>query len=363
LGSHRPELPDNLPSVRALEVIGHMFLRVFLPLLLPAWLLSACGSCSADPPTPSQDLGTSPDFTVGETPSLPPEEPYEPTAQDYLDNGIPLWATESGTFDGRIFLAAGKVDFANHHTSTVMISMDEPLAAAECSGVLLTPSLVLTAASCVCAPQKVTSPKGKTTTLFDSSACSPSLRATAVVYGNVINEYIAEMEMPSSRGAVRPHPDFKLLLDEQQAVMANHADLAVLVLERPIPGKIRPASLSSQEVQAQEVLTMVGFGYGKEFGQIFGLRFVRRDKVLGEAPSNHGRFLYEQQGAFLYNGFIGGPCFQEKHGRYVLAGIASIGTPQELSYTSAYAHREWLESEIQRAAKLARHAHQKDATR
>jgi hypothetical protein len=98
-------------------------------------------------------LGTSPDFTVGEFPSFPPEEPYEPTAQDYLDNGIPLTMTGFGPFDGRIFLAAGKVDFANHHASTVMISADEPLAAAECSGIPLTPSLVLTAASCVCAPQ------------------------------------------------------------------------------------------------------------------------------------------------------------------------------------------------------------------
>lgn len=329
-----------------------MFLRVFLALLAPAWLFSACGSCSADPPQPPQDLGTAPNFTVGEAPSLPPEEPYEPTAQDYLDNGIPLTMTEFGPFDGRIFLAAGKVDFANHHTSTVMISTDEPLAAAECSGILLTHSLVLTAASCVCVPQKVTSPEGKTTTLFDSSACSPNLRATAIVYGNVLNEYIAEMEMPWSRAAVRPHPDFKLLLDEHQGVVANHADLAVLILERPIPGKIRPASLSSQEVHAQEVLTMVGFGYGRELGQIFGLRFVRRDKVLGEAPSSHGRFLYEQQGAFLYNGFIGGPCFQEKDGHYALAGIASIGTPQELSFTSTYAHRGWLESEMQRAAKL-----------
>ncbi|HVG63056.1 MAG TPA: hypothetical protein VNA24_31120 [Hyalangium sp.] len=99
---------------------------------------------------------------------------------------------------------------------------------------------------------------------------------------------------------------------------------------------------------------MVGFGYGKELGQIFGLRFARRDNVLGEASSSRGRFLYEQQGAFLYNGFIGGPCFQEKHGRHALAGIASIGTPQQLSFMSTYAYREWLESEIQRAAKLAR---------
>lgn len=331
-----------------------MLLRVFLPLLVPAWLLSACGGCSADPPQPPQDSGTSWDFFVGEAPSPPPEEPYKPTAQDYRDLGIPLWATEPGPFDGRIFLTAGKVDFANHHTSTVMLSANEPFAAATCSGVLLTPSLVLTAASCVCAPQKVTSPEGSTTTLFDSSACAPSIRATAIVFGKAVNEYIAEMEMPGSLGAVRPHPDFKLLLDEHHAVVANHADLAVLVLDKPIPGKIRPASLSSREVHAQETLVMAGYGYGMEFGQIFGLRFIRRDKVLGQAPGSGGRFFYEQQGAFLYNGFKGGPCFQANRGRNTLAGIASIGTAQELSFTSTYAYRDWLDSEIRRAAKLVR---------
>jgi hypothetical protein len=328
-----------------------MFLRVSLLLLAPAWLLSACGRCSADPPQPSQDLATSPDFTVGEAPSPPPEEPYEPTAQDYLDNGIPLWATESGPFDGRIFLTAGKPDFENRYTSTVMIATDGPLAAAQCSGVLLSPHLVLTAASCVCLPQKVTSAEGHTITLFDSSSCFPSAYATTAEYGKVVNEYTAETAMRSFVGAVRPHPDFKLLLDGQ-TVVTHHADLAVLVLEKPVPGEIRPASLADQEVRAQEILVMAGYGYGMEFGQIFGLRFVRRDKVLGEAPGG-GRFSYEQQGAFLYNGFKGGPCFRESRGRNTLAGIASIGTAQELSFTSTYAHREWLESEIQRAAKLA----------
>lgn len=352
LGSHRPELPGSLQRLWAFEVAGRMFLRVFLLLLAPAWLLSACGSCSADPPQPPQDLGTSPDFTVGEAPSLPPEEPYEPTAQDYLDNGIPLWATESGPFDGRIFLTAGKPDFENHHTSTVMIATDGPLAAAQCSGVLLSSRLVLTAASCVCRPQKVTTAEGDTTTLFDSSSCSPSAYATTAEYGKVVNEYTAETAMHSFVGAVRPHPDFKLLLDGQK-VVTHHADLAVLVLEKPVPGEIRPASLADQEVRAQEILVMVGYGYGMEFGQIFGLRFVRRDKVLSEAPGGGGRFLYEQQGAFLYNGFRGGPCFREIRGRTTLAGIASIGTAQELSLTSTYLYRDWLDSVIQRSSKSA----------
>jgi hypothetical protein len=322
-----------------------MSLRVLVALLLPSWLLSACHSCSADTPPLAS--------TSRELPALATPEHEEPKLQDPAAHGIPLTATEFGPFDGRIFLTAGSPDFENRHTSTVMISTLGPLAAAQCSGILLSPLLVLTAASCVCLPREVRSPEGGTSTLFDSSACSPSAYATAIVYGEVVNEYTAAMGMHSYTGTVRPHPDFKLVLDEEQAVLTQRADLAVLVLETPVPGRIRPAALSNREVRAQETLLMAGYGYGKEFGQIFGLRFVRRDKALGEVPPGAGRFLYEQQGTFLYNGFKGGPCFQENGGAPALTGIASLGTARELSFTSIYAHRSWLDSELQQASKHA----------
>lgn len=342
------------------EVARRMDLRVVLFLLLLVWLLTACGGCAAEPPPPS---GASPDvsplqpFQTGDTPlditggTFPPMEPYEPTAQDYLDNGIPLTAMEFGPFDGRIFLTAGKPDFANHHASTVMVSTQGPLAAAQCSGILLTPSLVLTAASCLCEPQKVTPPQGGVTTLFNSSTCSSSAHVTTIVYGEVVNEYIAAMTMRPFMGAVRPHPDFKLVLNEHQAIVTNHADLAVIALNKPVASSIRLVPLSRREPQAQETLVMAGYGYGKEFSQIFGLRFARRDKVLEQAPPGDGRFLYEQQGSFLYNGFKGGPCLHEERGRYELVGVVSFGTPQELSFTSTYAYRDWLDSEIQQATK------------
>ncbi|MBN1210696.1 MAG: trypsin-like peptidase domain-containing protein [Myxococcaceae bacterium] len=193
-----------------------------------------------------------------------------------------------------------------------MIATGGLLAATECSGVLLTPRLVLTAANCVCSKREITSPESGKATLIDSSACAERAYVTTIVYGKAVNEFMAHMQVQPYIGVVRPHPDFKLLLDEQQAVVARRADLAVITLQVPVESRIPPVSLSATEARAEERLTMTGYGYGKKFGQIFGLRFIRRDKVLRGGTAGDGRFLYEQQGTFLYEGFNGGPCFREE---------------------------------------------------
>lgn len=268
---------------------------------------------------------------------------------------------ESGPFPGDLYLAAGKPDFANQYPSTVMVSRVEPLGAAHCSGVLLTPHLVLTAANCVCRPRKVPSAGGGDSILFDTSVCVGSAYITVTDYGKVFHAYLAETNMHSIAGTVRPHPNFKLVLDEDRSVVINQADLAVIHLRQPVASKFPPISLSDQDIRTQETLLMAGYGYGQEFGQIAGLRFVRSNKVLGEAaPHDHSRFLYEQQGAFMYRGFKGGPCFRQEGTRYTLAGIASIGTDKELSLTSISFYRDWLSSEIrQSSAQVAKPQPQK----
>ncbi|MBN1210350.1 MAG: trypsin-like peptidase domain-containing protein [Myxococcaceae bacterium] len=335
-------------------------------LLLCVLLLSGCHACSSntDPPASASqvlpvsestpDAGPLPESA--DTP--PPPRPREPDGIDFDDEDHPEdaapWMKEAGPFPGGMYLAAGKPDFANQYPSTVMVSRLGPLKAAQCSGVLLTPSLVLTAANCVCRPRKVPSAEDRNSILFDTSACVETAYITTTDYGEVINEYIAATNMYSIPGMVRPHPDFKLVLDEDRNVAFNHADLAVILLRHPVKSRFPPASLSSLDIRAQETLIMAGYGYGQEFGQIAGLRFVRRNKVLGEAaPSDDGRFLYEQQGAFMYRGFKGGPCFRQEGSHYKLAGIASIGTDKELSLTSVSFYRDWLDSELRHASKHA----------
>lgn len=332
-----------------------------LDLLLLCLLLPGCHACSSNaaPPAsaphalPTDNPPPDSGLTLKGTASIP--SPKDPDGIDFDDEDHPEdaapWMKEAGPFPGYLYLAAGKPDFANQYLSTVMISRLGMLGAAHCSGVLLTPRLVLTAANCVCRPRKVPALGGRDSIQFDTSVCVETAYVTATNYGEVINEYLAATDMYSTPGTVRPHPDFKLVLDEDRSVATNHADLAVIHLRRPVASRFPPVSLSNQDIHAEETLIMAGYGYGQEFGQIAGLRFVRSNKVLREAaPGGHGRFLYEQQGAFMYRGFKGGPCLRQEGNRYTLAGIASIGTDKELSLTSIAFYREWMDSEIRQAS-------------
>jgi hypothetical protein len=302
-----------------------------IPFLLCV-LLCGCDGCSSNTATPENSPAES---------RVPEQE------RDAGDGVFSMFEPGAGPFDGRIYLTAGKPDFANQYPATVMIATGGLLAATECSGVLLTPRLVLTAANCVCEKREITSSEGRRATLSDSSACAKRAYVTTIGYGEAINEFMAHMQVQPYSGVVRPHPEFKLLLDEQQSVVAQHADLAIIALQVPVESKIRPVSLSDTEARAEERLTMTGYGYGKKFGHIFGLRFIRSDKVLRRAASGADRFLYEQQGTFLYDGFNGGPCFREERGASKLVGIASLGTEEELTFTSTYFYRDWLDSELQ----------------
>jgi hypothetical protein len=134
----------------------------------------------------------------------------------------------------------------------------------------------------------------------------------------------------------------------------SQADLALIVLEEPVEWELAQLPLREEEGQVGEQLHMAGYGYGTQWGQLYGMRFVRRDKITSAATAGGGRVLYEQQGAFLYNGFHGGPCFYEdERGRW-LVGIASVGTERELAFTSLLPYQGWLTAGMERASKVAR---------
>lgn len=271
-------------------------------------------------------------------------------AQDYEAHGIPLWAMDFGPLDSRFFLAAGKPDFNNRHLSTVVVTTLGPLEAAQCSGILLAPRVILTAASCVCTPREISTPEGGKGTVIDGSSCAERVYVATVAYGKALNESMAPMEIHSYSGVARPHPDFELLLDGQ-SVVTHRADLAVIVLNSSVKGDIPTVPFSDQEARAGESLLMVGYGYGEKIGQIYGLRFIRRDTVLRAWGPGRDRFLYEQQGTYLYDGFKGGPCLREQREGYRLVGVASVGTEKELSFTSTYAYRDWLTAELQQVSR------------
>lgn len=183
---------------------------------------------------------------------------------------------------------------------------------------------------------------------MDTSACAPHATVTTVLYVPGADKNDPDMQVQTLTGQVHLHPDFHLLLDAQGAVVSSRADLAAILLDEPVKTRLPYASLPDVESQAHETLVMVGYGHDKRLGGLYGMRYFRRNEVTRSQAD--GSFLYKQQGAYVYNGFSGGPCLRETGKVHWLAGIASIGSDKELSFTSTYFYRDWLRTELQRAS-------------
>jgi hypothetical protein len=307
-------------------------------LLLLGSMMVACGGCNSE----KRSLADASSGTEAEAPAQlspgPPEE--DASGREAKRDYSPMFGVADGPLNTRIYLQAGRTDFENRHTATLLVTTKEPVSVAECSGLLVSRWVVLTAASCVCKSQ-------------EGLACAEHAYASPIVYEQVLRPDFATYRTAAYRGRVRPHPEFQLTWDEQGTVVASRADLAVIVLDEPVASEIAAVQFEVGEVRTGETLLMTGYGYGLKWGQLDGIRFTRRDKVLQPAASGGGRVVYEQQGGFLYDGFHGGPCFREDElGRW-LVGVVSVGSEKETAFTSLHPYQDWLRTEIQRAANVA----------
>ncbi len=148
---------------------------------------------------------------------------------------------------------------------------------------------------------------------------------------------------------MRSHPELRILLDRTGAELLNNADLAVIFLDEPVNSVPSEAFMAALEVQAKEPLTMAGFGSDEIIGAIDGMRYSRKNRASETPVQGGGRVFYRQEGAYAYNGFNGGPCFREDAKGRQLVGVSSVGADGELSFTSTYYHRAWLQAEVQRS--------------
>jgi hypothetical protein len=163
-------------------------------------------------------------------------------------------------------------------------------------------------------------------------------------------EETTERRLRTYEGTVRTHPGFTAQFDSQGAFVSSRADLAVILLDTPVEERLVEIRWARSRPQADEWLVMAGFGQEVEGGGFPGIRYFRRNKVTQVLELPQDQFLYEQQGAFLYDGFPGGPCFREEGQERWLVGIASPGSKRGLSCTSLHFYQDWLRDEVQRAA-------------
>jgi Trypsin-like peptidase domain len=253
----------------------------------------------------------------------------------------------------RLRQLAGEMDVKNRYASTVMLSLKDPRELPDCSGILLEPRLVLTAASCLCALQARPPGDAREETRADASSCAKRVFATSVIYGEVghskLKELTTQMRFRTVEGSVRPHPALELVLNARGYVVRGRADLALILLDDPLEVKSSEVLLAHEPVREGEFLVMAGYGHDAAVGGFYGARYFRKNRVVGVPSSEAERILYEQQGLYAYNGFDGGPCFREEGARRWLVGVASVRVGQPLECASTTAYLDWVRAEMTRA--------------
>jgi hypothetical protein len=292
------------------------------------WMVMAsagCGGCQKPPVPEVPDGGSS--TALAQQPDVPPELRWSPLL--------------------------GEADSTNRYPATVMVIVHDAADSSkhqECSGVLVSPRLVLTAGHCVCQRREAAS---QDAFLMDGAHCAKQATVVLNTYEPATPEEPAEAWSVNQPGRVRPHPRLQLVLDREGKVVSSRADLAVLVLEEPVGKHIPPIPLAQKGARVGEVLIVVGYGYAEGPGALDSKRRFSQERVMGILEPGEERFFFGRPELYAYRGDMGGPCLREEARGPVLVGISNRGLGQQPALTSILPYQEWLLGEIQLAAQSA----------
>lgn len=267
-----------------------------------------------------------------------------------LLGGESCWGGTDPALHGgrRLTVTESQLDTENRYPFAVMIKA--PLRSGGtrmCSGVLIHSRLALTAAHCVCGIRRSAAPSEGTRLIIDGSTCAESVTVTTVVYHP---SRTTDSDHRGHDGKVRPHKDFRIVLDAQGNVLENSADLAVIHLEESLKQKeFQPVSVATDKVWLNDSVVLVGYGYDKRTHGYSGDRRSGNNQVTAVETSGK-TFLVGRKGSHTLGGDSGGPCLREG----MLVGIATTSSepPVEFSeFTSTHFYKQWLDEEIAQARK------------
>lgn len=287
---------------------------------------------------------------------------------------------------GYSIVSESVLDASNRYASTVRVTATfnrkKGVAFKTCSGVIAHAQLILTAGHCVCASHPGTTPEDAGTFVVDASQCAKTATVTTVRYRPLTEEQRSllrdDLEWPadviSHTGQVRPHPELKIRYAHESngRELSSNADLAVIVLDRPLG--LRAVPLSRTKVRVSEPVLSVGYGVTRPDAEDGGARRIGTNEVASLEETDGKTFriakpllipptfsegeplLMRETASYALAGDSGGPCLRENGDALELVGIAktSYRAPVEFSeYTSTYFYREWIREQLELARKAA----------
>ncbi|WP_224363872.1 trypsin-like serine peptidase [Hyalangium versicolor] len=262
----------------------------------------------------------------------------------------PLPEPEFLRLDTRLLELAGQVDTGNRYLSAVMVSaLSGEEEKSWCSGVAISPHLVLTAGHCVCERRVQGGLEGGGQSLISARACFEAAKVGVLSYLPPVEQGARSggSETSIHPGTVRPHPALRIVLDEQGRVLSSHADFALILLRDPLafPGM----SLADTEVRVGDSVTIVGYGYDEVERVTGSERRFCVNEVRRLATAEDERVLIRQPGGHRYRQDSGGPCLRQGVAGAELVGISSRWLGDGAAFASIQGYQAWLREEIQHA--------------